>query len=226
MADITAGPIKDPTNLASWTKLSLLAQVVISVVAIVSGAFEIQLLRDFQAGTFDSETDLTDAANANDLRQAIVGGVQALIFITSGVLILMWIYRANFNARRLGASGMEFSPGWAVGWHFVPFANLWKPYQAMKEIWQASANPERWEQEDRTWLLPLWWTIWIISNILGNIVFRLAFQDDPSLDQLILSSSVTLASDVLDVPLSVVFFFLVQKIHQMQMEQAQLQSFS
>ena len=226
MADVTAGPIKDPTNLTSWTKLSLLAQIVISVVAIVSGAFEIQLLRDFQAGTFDSETDPTDAANANDLRQGIVGVMQALIFITSGVLILMWTYRANFNARRLGASGMEFSPGWAVGWYFVPFANLWKPYQAMKEIWQASASPERWEQEDRTWLLPLWWTIWIISNILGNVAFRLAWQDEPSLDQLIASSSVMLASDILDIPLAVVFFFLVQKVHRMQLEQAQLQSFS
>jgi uncharacterized protein DUF4328 len=226
MADIAAGPIKDPTNLTSWTKLLLLAQIVISVVAIVSGAFELQMLQDFQAGTFDGDEDFSDAADANDLRQGIIGVLQGLIILSSGVVILMWIYRANFNARRLGAVGMEFSPVWAVGWYFVPFANLWKPYQAMKEIWKASASPERWEDEDRSWLLPVWWTVWIISNIFDNVAFRMAFRDDPSLDQLIDASGVMLISDILDIPLALVFFVLVQKIHRMQMEQAQVHSFS
>jgi hypothetical protein len=226
MTDIAPGPIKDPTSLTSWTKLFLLTQIAISAIAVVSDAFELQMLRDFQAGTFDSDGDLTDTANANDLRQGLIGVVQGLIFITSGVLILMWIYRANVNAHRLGAKGMEFSPAWAVGWYFVPFANLWKPYQAMKEIWQASVTPERWEHEDRTWLLPLWWATWIISNIVSNAAFRLALRDDQSLEQLIDANVVMLVSDVLEIPLAVVFFFLVEKIHRMQMEQAQLQSFA
>ena len=28
---------------------------------------------------------------------------------------------------------MTISAGWAIGWFFVPFANLVMPYQAMKE---------------------------------------------------------------------------------------------
>ena len=225
MADIAAGPLKDPTNLTSWTKLSLLAQIVISVIAIVSGALEFQMLQDVQAGIFDSDENFEDVAIANDTRQGIVGIVQALTFITSGVLILMWIHRANFNAHRLGADGMGFSPGWAVGWYFIPFANLWKPYQAMKEIWQASASPEHWESEDRSWLLPLWWTLWIVSNLLSNAAFRLALRDDPSLDQLITANGVTLVSDLMEIPLAVVLLVLIHRIHRMQMEQAQLQSF-
>ena len=115
MADIAAGPIKDPTNLTSWTKLSLIAQVVIAAVAIISGVLEFQMLQDVKAGTFDGDENFVDVASANDARQGIVGILQALTLITSGVLILMWIYRANFNAHRLGADRMEFSPGWAVG---------------------------------------------------------------------------------------------------------------
>src|SRR5262245_38495317 len=197
MADITAGPIRDPTNLTSWTKLSLLAQIVISAIAIISGAFEIQLLQDIQAGAFDGKDDLTEIANANDVRQAIIGLVQASIFITSGVLILMWIYRANLNAHRLGADGMAFTPGWAVGWYFVPFANLWKPYQAMKEIWQVSASPQHWESEDRPWFLPLWWTLWIVTSRFDNAAFRMSLRDDSDIDQLITVSGVVIASDAL-----------------------------
>ena len=120
---------------------------------------------------------------------------------------------------------MGFSPGWAVGWYFIPFANLWKPYQAMKEIWQASASPEHWESEDRSWLLPLWWTLWIVSNLLSNAAFRLALRDDPSLDQLITANGVTLVSDLMEIPLAVVLLVVIHRIHRMQMEQAQLQSF-
>ena len=35
----------------------------------------------------------------------------------------------------------SFTPGWSVGWFFVPIMNPWKPFQAMREIWQASAEP-------------------------------------------------------------------------------------
>jgi hypothetical protein len=226
MADIAAGPIKDPTNLTSWTKLSLLAQVVISVIAIVSGALEFQMLQDVQAGTFDDDENFEDLAIANDMRQGIVAIAQLLILVTSGVLILMWIFRANFNAHRLGAAGMGFSPGWAVGWYFIPVANLWKPYQAMKEIWQASASPEHWESEGRSGLLPLWWTLWIVSIFVDNAALRLALRDDQDLEELFAANGVTLVSDFLAIPLAVVLLLVVRKVHRMQIEQAQLQSFT
>ena len=53
------------------------------------------------------------------------------------MLFCLFMPRANRNARAFGSS-MSISPGWAAGWFFVPIANLWMPYQAMKEIWQGS----------------------------------------------------------------------------------------
>ena len=184
--------------------------------------------RTHPIGTITTCTDQPGreiVANANDVRQAIIGLLQASIFITSGVLILMWIYRANLNAHRLGAAGMVFSPGWAVGWYFIPFANLWKPYQAMREIWQASASPQRWESEHRPWFLPLWWTLWIVTSLFDNAAFRMSLRNDPGIDQLITASGVTIVSDVLGIPLAVVFFVLVHRIHRMQIEQSNLQVF-
>jgi hypothetical protein len=47
----------------------------------------------------------------NDQRQQLISLAYIIVFIISGFLILKWIYRANYNARQLGASGMKFTPG-------------------------------------------------------------------------------------------------------------------
>ena len=59
------------------------------------------------------------------------------VFVVSIVLVAMWIHRAHANLREAGVDGLEFTPGWAVGWFFVPIAQLFKPFQAMRELWAA-----------------------------------------------------------------------------------------
>jgi len=105
-----------------------------------------------------------------------------LSFLASAVLFLIWMHRANSNARALGAQGMQFTPGWCVGWWFVPIANLFKPYQAAREIYQASDPKE----DNDTWAAAVvpaffaaWWTTWIIGNILGQIQAR-SYDADPT----------------------------------------------
>src|SRR4051812_40932909 len=56
--------------------------------------------------------------------QELVGLGQLVIFIVTGITFLRWIHRANVNVRGFGAEGMTFTPGWSVGWYFVPIANL------------------------------------------------------------------------------------------------------
>ena len=136
---------KDPTDLTKWVRGLLCANIVIAVVALFSGTLELQLLTDLKEGVHASESQALAAAEASDARQQLVGVFQIVIFVVSGILILMWKYRANFNAHQLGGTRMEFTPGWSIGWYFIPFSNLWKPYQAMKEIWKASRNPEDWQ---------------------------------------------------------------------------------
>jgi len=33
---------------------------------------------------------------------------------------------------------MEYTPGWSVGWFFVPLYNFYKPYRAITELYLAS----------------------------------------------------------------------------------------
>ena len=80
-----------------------------------------------------------------------------------------WIYRANRDARALGARDMIFSPGWAVAVGFIPVVNLIGPYRAVKEIYQASSTGARWRDEPVPLLLPVWWGFWI-SSLAWNLV--------------------------------------------------------
>ena len=91
--------------------------------------------------------------------------VDILLFLTLVILFCVWVHRGNANARALGAQSMRFSPGWAVGWFLVPFMNLFRPYQVVREVWKASA-PEvssRWEQLQTPVLVKAWWAMLLVS---------------------------------------------------------------
>ncbi len=99
-------------------------------------------------------------------------------FMVTAVLFLMWIYRANVNCRGFGATDMKFSPGWSIGYYFIPVLHLYKPYGAMKEIWQVSTNPVTWAQEKGSPLLASWWALWLLSVICSWVSIRLSLQVD------------------------------------------------
>jgi hypothetical protein len=82
----------------------------------------------------------------------------------------VWIYNAACNVRALGARGLSTSPGWSVGWYFVPIMSLFRPFQAMDEIDHASASPTAWASERTPGLLRWWWAAWLISGVSGNAV--------------------------------------------------------
>ena len=70
-----------------------------------------------------------------------------VVYLGGIFFFFMWLVRANKNARALGARDMEFTPGWMVGWFFVPLANLFKPYEAVEELYLASdpgSDAESW----------------------------------------------------------------------------------
>ncbi len=213
---------KDPEGLTKWTKWTkwfLYAQVVIAVVAIISNMLEYQLLSNFKNGVYTSQELAVAAGEASDARQGVVGIVQFLVFVISGILILKWIYHANYNARQLGASEMVFTPGWSIGWYFIPIANLWKPYQAMKEIWKASSNPQSWSSQAVSSLLPWWWFFWIVSNMIANVSFRLAMSAE-EINELLAANIVTQLSDVTGIPLSLIVIGIISRVHAMQISHA------
>lgn len=101
-----------------------------------------------------------------------------LAFVVSVIVVAMWIHRAHANLHEAGLPGLQTSPGWAVGWYFVPIANLFKPFQAMRELWHESHQSADSFSSDAPGTLTLWWGLWIVGNILGNVSMRLGMAAD------------------------------------------------
>jgi hypothetical protein len=106
--------------------------------------------------------------------------LELVIYFTTVVFFLMWLYRAHNNLRAFGFSNrLNYSAGLAVGSFFIPFANLVIPYRAIKEVWQKSGPPEEAllsEPNPPAWF-PVWWTFWLLSSFAGNISFRASFDE-------------------------------------------------
>ena len=135
------------------------------------------------------------------------------IYIATVVVFCMWVHRSNANARALGAEGMEFTPGWSVGWFFIPIMNLFKPYQAVREIYRAS-DPERgprdWPLSGNSGAVRLWWTLWIVTNIIDNVESRMGQADDP--EMLLVSCWVGVVGSALGILLCLVVANVVRSI--------------
>lgn len=203
------------TGLVGWIRYVMYAQILIAVVAIILGFFEYQLLSGFQQGAYLSlQAAFDDGELAISLLQ-VTGIASLLAFIASALLIMRWIYLANSNARQLGAMNMSYTPAWSVGYYFIPIFNLWKPYLAMKEIWMASQNPLDWRTSKTTFLLPLWWVIWLTSNLLNQSVFRLS-AEATALPELMKLNLLSQISNAIDIPLALVTLAMINAIYQMQ----------
>jgi len=115
---------------------------------------------------------LDDATQSDHLVQ-IAAGVEIAAFVITGIAFLFWLHRIVANNRALGALATRFSPGYAVGCWFIPFANLALPLVAVREAWRA-ADPMRLHStfEDRRrsrapWYLAGWWVLFEAANFLS-----------------------------------------------------------
>src|SRR5215204_3575971 len=101
--------------------------------------------------------------------------LEILLRVAVMVLFLIWEYRSFNNLSALKARNLEFSPGWAVGWWFIPFANLVKPFQVVREVYNESdpklvdvtmfmkANPGTPAE------LGFWWATFLLAGFIYRL---------------------------------------------------------
>lgn len=93
------------------------------------------------------------------------------VYVLAAIAVLMWLHRVVRNNHVLGERYLRFSPGFAVGCWFIPFANLVFPYQAVREAWGASDPELPWSTPDTRrhsrggGLVAAWWSTFIVGSL-------------------------------------------------------------
>lgn len=88
-----------------------------------------------------------------------VGITIGLTYLVSVVIYCKWKYRSYRNLQAFSDEGGLYSPGWAVGYYFVPIMNLFRPFQIMRELLNRSAGHPA---SNSSGLVNWWWGLFFL----------------------------------------------------------------
>jgi hypothetical protein len=156
-----------PRGLGTAVIVLLAAQFVLADLGVVAFLAHLALYRRVEAGRAVLGQDLRHANDA----VAAVAGIWTLLFLVTVVVWCVWQHHAQRTLVRLTHGSARFTPGWAVGWWFVPFANLVLPFRTVHELWWSSRAAAGAPARAQAWLVPAWWVAWVgwwVLSIVGS----------------------------------------------------------
>jgi hypothetical protein len=174
----------------------LLTCLVLDLAGIASGLSQRALLLRIAGG----EQLAPGEAQANDVRHAGIGKLQVAAFILTAVCWLIWQARAYGNLRLVGTAKSRFTQGWSIGYWFVPFINLVRPYQIIADLWtrSESQNTERATVPSAPSAVSLWWGGYLVTAFVGRLVLSMS-QDSTTIESLRTVTDLGMAQDALGV---------------------------
>ena len=173
--------------LALWTVILLGAEALAKLTDIAVSAAQLTLASNYP----ETATAALSPENA-DVSEMPGGNFQVIVLLLDGtvslfglivliitiVVFLFWQYRAFKNLPALGVPRPDVSPGWVVGSWFVPFLNLFRPYEIMKYI-RAKSDPETVKigfgdyETGHNFTLKAWWGFWLACIIVARFSNRM-----------------------------------------------------
>ena len=214
-----------PENLPGWS-FALLSVLFLGLCTLAAGVRAV--LMYLQWVEIDQVAARNRMQNFDNLAMytTISSLVQGLVGIVATVFTCLWIYRAALNCRLFGARKMSFPPGWAVGWFFIPIANLIMPLLSTQEIWRASRlrpreeDPENpglsWKRNNWSMFGTVWGIFWFLSPLatigsgiyMGNILAKNRGRDPQFLfSQLTLPQLATTVASIMGMLTGLFFTF-------------------
>ena len=148
------------------------------------------------------------------------GITQLLTGLGALLLFLIWFYRANANARAMGADGLMGSPGLSVAWFFIPIMFLFMPFIAMRDTWKASATPRDWQGQPTNALIGFWWAAMLMTHLAASFSFRLWVSE--GYDVIGAVAVLDLIANGAGILANLLCIAVMQKIHALQVSPAHL----
>lgn len=188
----------------------------LDIVSLISSYFQYNLLNDIAKGVNVSIA----TAEASDLRESIIAVIYAIAFLISGITFIQWFRRAYFNLH-LRVDNLKFGEGWAAGSWFTPIISIYRPFQIMKELYEKTNElllSREGEEGSKTnysnFTLAIWWTLWLIDNYFGQIIFRASLNDNTN--QLNITSIMSMIESLIGVILGLITIKIIRDYSMME----------
>lgn len=203
------------------------ASIIVSMLVAATTLWQFSLWGRIGSGTGFSvpEAEFSDAVSMG------LGLLDIGLLVGTAISFLMWFHRVRTNLPPLGIADARWSPGWAVGWWFVPVMSLFRPYQVAAEIWRASdpaATPAGWHERPVAAVLGWWWALFVASTIVEQVSFRLWMRvdDDTATEFMQNLALVDTAAALLNVIGAWLAIRVVAEIERRQNDRVRLQAFA
>jgi hypothetical protein len=190
--------------------------MLLDIVSLISSYFQYNLLNDIAKGVNVSIA----TADASDLRESIIAVIYAIAFLISGITFIQWFRRAYFNLH-LRVDNLKFGEGWAAGSWFTPIISIYRPFQIMKELYEKTNElllSREGEEGSKTnysnFTLAIWWTLWLIDNYFGQIIFRASLNDKTN--QLNITSIMSMIESLIGVILGLITIKIIRDYSMME----------
>ncbi|WP_454886448.1 DUF4328 domain-containing protein [Sphingomonas oryzagri] len=189
------GPIGRHAVIWSWIWLAGEA---------ISGAAGLALALLYPRGADPGDADPSTFAGKLSAAMGISMVASFLLFVVAATLSGIWIYRMT-AVKRVLANAPSMRPAWAVGWFFIPIANLFEPFVGICEGWKVATGAEDWTAAPTPVLLRIWWGVWLAWTILNNVIARIE-------NALIETGWLLALSAALAIPLAFLWVRIVRRI--------------
>jgi Domain of unknown function (DUF4328) len=188
--------------------------IAMSVLTLASVTWQYLLLSDIKAnpGNIDMPT-----LELSDTFQMIVGIGSFIVAILAVIFFIRWFRRAYYNLHAVPGSYPSFTEGWAAGCWFVPFLNLVRPYQIMKEIWDGTQKvvTHRLDKAYSSSIVGIWWALYLVTNIYSNITVRVSLAAD-DVDSLVTARSLEIAGEIISIPAIIITIVMIKRAQNLQ----------
>lgn len=127
----------------------------------------------FERGEFSRTDGIIQDTLGNVFHFAIAMILNSASVICAIIAVCLFYHKASKNLHMSGLTGLSYTPGMAVGWFFIPFANLVLPLLVTNEIWKGSVAVSRGESGAgwRNHSINPFIIVWYLAFILGLLYY-------------------------------------------------------
>ncbi len=102
-------------------------------------------------------------------------GLSFIVLVSLIVCVPAWTYRAWKNLHRAQLSGLNYSAGWAAASYYVPIANLFIPFLAIRELYNRSMGEDEYQAKTSVGSVTGWWAFFWTGSFLTLFILMTVF---------------------------------------------------